>query len=317
MRNELKLDAQRWLSDPAVRICAPATRAVLVDVLCHLSLDKERGVSRRPLSMIAQAIGATVGDLMQIVELGLLKGHDGDQGPASSGPQDLPLTFRARHARGLGREVTLVERTTGPLWYHAETVISRYKGDTSRAREKVGTSLAGTGSDPARTHKKEAPAAAVSKGTSTELDCPRELLISAFGQVFPNAPKPRSASADSTLGRAIGAMWKRMGKGPETEYTGYRSNEEGLVKWKALFGLAAESAFLRGEVEGRNGGAPFRISLDWLLTPKHLDRVINGFYSRSNSGHGDVVASSTAAVVELMNRRGMKSAAPVQQSMFS
>lgn len=116
-----------WLRNANLRRCSHAARGAWMDVLCLLHDADEYGVVRWPLAEIAQASGAPLELLTELVTKGVLKGAD-------QGAQ--PYVYRAKHAGKLGEPVTLVEPGDGPCWYSSRFVrdehIRKNRGVASR-----------------------------------------------------------------------------------------------------------------------------------------------------------------------------------------
>lgn len=117
-----------WRKNAKLRRCTPAARGVWVDVLClfHDSED-EYGILRWPLRDVANAAGAAMALVRELVEKGVLKGADKDA-PA--------YVYRPKHAGKVGDPVVLVIADGGPVWYSSRMVKDEYvrqrRGESTR-----------------------------------------------------------------------------------------------------------------------------------------------------------------------------------------
>lgn len=344
MSNCLSLNTQDWMTDLSLRMCTHHERGVWLDVLCLMHKSERVGVLDWPLTQIAKAAGADVETLCSLVKKGVLKGKSADGAPRVHSRVDLPLTYAAMHSRKKGAEIILLDEVVGDLWYCDWMVIGGHKRKNASA---VALSL--TSKETARavimTDKGGTPAVAqaaavdsftLDGGASVKQssrskprtqrvpDCPYEAIVEQFLARFPKAPRPRALSSTSRLGQAIQGMWRTMAKGSDDEFSGYASTERGLEKWGRIFDLAKKSKFLRGEVAPKADGEAFRISIDWLMTRKHVELVLNGYYDRQEGSRSiaDEVLQSAARVAEMVARKSSGSAAaptttaPAQASIF-
>lgn len=112
---------------------------------------------------------------------------------------------------------------------------------------------------------------------ATVPDCPHEKLIALYEELLPTCPKVVEWNEERQ--RIMRARWREQsqsnGKRP-----GYTTEEEGLVFWRRYFVYAARSPFLTGKSAGRDGGAPFVATLEWLVRPKNFAKVVEGNYHR-------------------------------------
>lgn len=102
-----------WRNNAKLRRCSLAARGVWMDVLCVLHDSDEYGVCRWPLVDIANAAGASIKMVRELVEKDVLKGSD-------KGAE--PYIYTPRHAGKDGEPVTLVEPGHGPCWYSSRFV---------------------------------------------------------------------------------------------------------------------------------------------------------------------------------------------------
>jgi hypothetical protein len=103
-----------WRNNAKLRRCSPAARGVWIDVLCVLHDSDEYGVCRWPLIDLANAAGAPVKLVRELVEKEVLKGDD---------KLALPYIHTPRHAGKDGEPVTLVPHLGGgPCWYSTRLV---------------------------------------------------------------------------------------------------------------------------------------------------------------------------------------------------
>lgn len=117
-----------WQRNANLRRCSPAARGVWVDVMCLLHDSDEYGVLRWPLKEIAQATGASMSHVKELVDKSVLKGSDKSVSE--------PFIYTPRSGRKDGDPVTLVAAQAGPIWYSSRMVKDEYvrtiRGESSR-----------------------------------------------------------------------------------------------------------------------------------------------------------------------------------------
>lgn len=108
-------------------------------------------------------------------------------------------------------------------------------------------------------------------------DCPQVRIVEAYHDLLPMCPRV----VDWTPARqaSLRSRWREKAM-PNGSGKGYRSEDEGLAYWRRFFGYVAESKFLTGRAEGRDGKPPFVADLEWLLKPSKFAKVIEGSYHR-------------------------------------
>jgi uncharacterized protein YdaU (DUF1376 family) len=130
---------------------------------------------------------------------------------------------------------------------------------------------------PEETKASPAIAGEVRGVAATVPDCPHEKLIELYHELLPSCTKV----VEWNDGRRalMRARWREqaMKKGGDR---GYTTVEAGLAFWRRFFGWVSKSPFLTGNGEGRNGGAPFVATLEWLIRPKNFVKVVEGNYHR-------------------------------------
>jgi hypothetical protein len=126
-RPSLQFYPADWRNNAKLRRCTHAARGVWMDVMCLLHDADEYGVLRWPLKDIAQAAGAPLQLVRELVDKDVLKG--GDSGIKA-------FVFTPRHANQDGPPVTLVEAAEGPAWFSSRLVRDEYvrqrRGVTTR-----------------------------------------------------------------------------------------------------------------------------------------------------------------------------------------
>lgn len=133
-------------------------------------------------------------------------------------------------------------------------------------------------------------------------NCPHARLIELFHRVLPAAKRAVMTGPDNALTKSLKARWRCLAVAPLSEYTGYVCIEEGLKKWRLIFEMAGRSRFLTGQVPNRNGDAPFELSLMWLVGPKNMEKVLNGYYNRDADERGSLAAGTgMSAMAERVN----------------
>lgn len=94
--------------------------------------------------------------------------------------------------------------------------------------------------------------------------CPHQSIIDLYHEILPMMPRIKdwNASRQSKLR----ARWRED------------AERQSLDWWRSFFTDVSKSDFLCGRVPGRDGGAPFMASLEWLVTPNKFAKVIEGQY---------------------------------------
>lgn len=323
MTTQVCLSDKNWYLNGGVRSCTPEERVVWLEILMLMSKAESRGVLTKPLEKIAVMAGTQVQVLCALVENGLLKGRDGPpEFPVDGGSPSIPFVYRPRHAGKLGPAVTLIAEAEGPTWYCDWMVLESYRSERASCGVKAAMESRGVQVPPAVAPKSQASVAAADARTSTEPDeaaeghassvpedddaadgaergqrvpnCPQARLIGMYQRMFPAAQQVVMVGPGNQLSKALKARWRSLAVGAETAFTGYRSTEEGLKKWEAIFNLVGRSRFLMGMVPARTGEAPFELSLVWLLGPKNMEKVLNGFYNRTADERSEIHPAGAA-----------------------
>lgn len=101
----------------------------------------------------------------------------------------------------------------------------------------------------------------------TDDPCPHQKIIDLYHDLLPVLPRIREwTPARQTLLRN---RWKEK---PE---------RQSLNWWRDFFGYVAQSDFLCGRVDSRNGKQSFQADLEWLVRPSNLVKVIEGKYENA------------------------------------
>lgn len=165
-----------WLSNPNLRRCSPAARGVWMDVLCVLHDADEYGLVRWPLKEVAQAVGAQLSHLRELVQKGVLKGSDSEVSE--------PFIYTPRSGRRDGVSVTLIPTQPGPIWYSSRMV----RDEHVRTQRAAGGGIA-------------APPEAQPEGTPKPAPKPP---IGEPLDVHPSRARPSSSSSSSSSDTPIG-----------------------------------------------------------------------------------------------------------------
>lgn len=108
-------------------------------------------------------------------------------------------------------------------------------------------------------------------------DCPHEKIIELYHTQLPECPKV--LQWHDTRQGYLRSRWKQMAKANGVT-PGYASEEAGLAWWRKFFGYCAQSDFLTGKTEGRQGKPPFVADLEWIVRPTNFAKIIEGKYSQ-------------------------------------
>lgn len=107
-----------WTRNANLRRCSPAARGVWLDVMCLMHDQDEYGILRWPLKEIAQASGASLAHLRELVDKRVMKGVD--KGDCEG------FVYVPRSGRKDGEPVTLIVPQGGPIWYSTRMVRDEY-----------------------------------------------------------------------------------------------------------------------------------------------------------------------------------------------
>lgn len=94
--------------------------------------------------------------------------------------------------------------------------------------------------------------------------CPHEKIIAAFHTALPASP--RVLEWTDTRRKHLQTRWREKPKRQSIEW------------WERLFAYASQSKFLTGQSQSRDGRDPFVVTLDWLIKPENLAKLIEGKY---------------------------------------
>lgn len=94
-------------------------------------------------------------------------------------------------------------------------------------------------------------------------DCPHRVIIELFAKHCPEAIQPRSW--DGARMTALKARWRES------------TDRQNPSWWAKFFGYIHKSDFLMGRTYSR-GNDPFQLSLDWVVTKRNFDKIIDGKY---------------------------------------
>ena len=99
---------------------------------------------------------------------------------------------------------------------------------------------------------------------TTKGQCPHTAIIKIYHEELPDNPQVRKWTP--TRQAQLRARWKEA-----------KADLEG---WRKFFQFCAQSKFLTGKTEGRNGTPPFVADLAWLTKAENYAKVLEGRYHR-------------------------------------
>lgn len=106
--------------------------------------------------------------------------------------------------------------------------------------------------------------------------CPIQQIVALYHTCMPENPKVRLL--DDARKKSIGARWRQAaslgGVGP----FGYATGKQGLDAWKKFFEVCADSDFLTGKTQPREGRKPFVADIDFLMSPAGFKKCIENKY---------------------------------------
>lgn len=134
-----------WKKNQKLRFCSWGARGAWIEVMGLMHDSPEYGVLRQPLKKIAQALGAPMKLLNELVAQGVMYG-------CASGTCE-PMVYRPKHAGAEGDPVVLVAAQEGPIWYSPRMVKDEYvrtiRGTGTRFKASPdGTPKGGYGEPP-------------------------------------------------------------------------------------------------------------------------------------------------------------------------
>lgn len=103
--------------------------------------------------------------------------------------------------------------------------------------------------------------------------CPFDEIIDAYHSALPTCPQVliRNKSRDGLMR----SRWREVFASGKAKDRG-----DGIELFREFFGHVAESKFLTGRAEARNGTPPFVADLEWLMRPTNFAKVVEGRYHR-------------------------------------
>lgn len=96
-------------------------------------------------------------------------------------------------------------------------------------------------------------------------NCPTKQIIALYHEILPELPQVREWAETSR--KMLVTRWRE------------KKERQCLDWWREYFLKVKASDFLTGKTDGRNGGSPFLASLEWLVRPTNLAKVLNGNYT--------------------------------------
>lgn len=121
--------AKDWRGNLKLRRCSDAAKGAWIEIMCVLHDSEEYGVARFPLRELVAAAGVQPKSVRELVEKGVLKGGDRDVEA---------YRFTPSHAGKKGAPVTLLDASTGPMWYSSRFVRDEYKRQNAGAETRFG-----------------------------------------------------------------------------------------------------------------------------------------------------------------------------------
>lgn len=96
-------------------------------------------------------------------------------------------------------------------------------------------------------------------------DCPHSEIVNLYHETLPSLPKV--------------VVWNDKRKALLRQRWVEDINRQSLGWWRNYFLLVSRSDFLTGQVENLKGGSPFLASLEWLIKPSNIVKVLEGNYN--------------------------------------
>lgn len=110
------------------------------------------------------------------------------------------------------------------------------------------------------------PATAGGAGTAVPA-CPHREIIEAYHRLLPCGTQVKLSLWQGHRAQALVTRWRED------------KSRQSVAWWEGFFSHCAKSKFLTGKVD-KPGRDPFVVSLDWLLKPANMVKVLEGYYNR-------------------------------------
>ena len=96
--------------------------------------------------------------------------------------------------------------------------------------------------------------------------CPTSQIIELYKETVSRLPYPRVVP--DVVKQNISARWREDDRFKSLDF------------WKELFQYVDDNKFLSGQVDGRDGRAPFRATLQWIVKAANFAKIVNEDYSK-------------------------------------
>jgi hypothetical protein len=106
-------------------------------------------------------------------------------------------------------------------------------------------------------------------------DCPFDAILAAYHESLPVCPAVKVLNESRK--KHIRARWRERAAAGK-----YADQAGGIAYFRRLFGYAAQSKFLTGQVNGRDR-SPFFADLEFLMQPSSFARLIEGKYHQQEA----------------------------------
>ncbi len=114
--------------------------------------------------------------------------------------------------------------------------------------------------------------------------CPHQVIIEAYHQLCPVLPRVESWNDASQ--KVLATRWRERPERQEIEW------------WERYFKRVNLSDFLNGRVK------EFTANLNWLIGPKNMEKVLNGFYDNRKAAMPERLRNNIQAGMEFINGSG-------------
>lgn len=104
-------------------------------------------------------------------------------------------------------------------------------------------------------------------------DCPHQDILALWAEVLPELPQHNPNRWTGDRAASLRARWRET-----AVEKGWATQAEGLTYFRALFGWMRSSDFLMGRIAPKEGRQRFFAELEWVVTPKYWNRVVEGKY---------------------------------------
>jgi len=245
-----------WLRDTALRTCSEGARGIWIDMICYMHEGSPYGYMKVKDKVIlpatlARMVGCPVDTideyLSELVESGVVQVDD--EGCYYS--KRLVKDETLRNARAAGGKLG-----GNPKLIDGKVNLEDNLKDATKDKQKPTPSSSSSSSSSEQLHTSK-PAV---------VTCPTSKIIELYKTTVSRLPHPRVVP--DVVKQNIAARWREDDRFKSLDF------------WQELFQYVDDNKFLSGQVDGRDGRAPFRATLQWIVKAANFAKILNEDYSK-------------------------------------